>query len=96
MVRPKGDIAKWVPPEEVPPVEKPRFIEPEPPAPRTRTFPGFSGAFTEFIGAGITILTMTDCDTVGGIFALMRVRRGELLNQYENQVMKDLKELEGW
>jgi hypothetical protein len=36
----------------------------------------------------MTMLTMANCDTVEGIFAIMRVRRGELLNKYENEMMK--------
>jgi RHS repeat-associated protein len=62
----------------------------------TRSFPGVSGAFTEFIGAGITILSMTDCDVVNGIFGLVRQGKGGMLNMYEDQMYKELKQLEGW
>lgn len=62
----------------------------------TRSFPGVSGAFTEFIGAGITILTMTDCDVVNGIFGLVRQGKGGQLNMFEDQMMKELQQLEGW
>jgi len=67
---------------------------PIPEAPAPRTFPGLSGAFSEFIGAGITILTMTDCDTVNGIVALVRVSKGGLLNVYEDQMMKELERMQ--
>ena len=46
--------------------------------------------FAVFVDAGMTVLTMANCDVAEGIFALMRVRRGELANKYENQMMKDL------
>jgi RHS repeat-associated protein len=65
----------------------------EPPEPR---FPGVSAVGWQFIGAGLTILTMTDCDTVNGIFGLMRVQRGELLNESENNQMKQLNQQAGW
>ena len=65
------------------------------PAP-PRVFPSAFTAAGEFIGAGFTILSMTDCDTAEGIFALVRVSKGGLLNKYENRMMKDVKRLEGW
>jgi RHS repeat-associated protein len=57
---------------------------------------GFSGAAWSFIGAGITILSMTDCDTINGIFALVRQGKGGLANMYEDEQYKQLKQLEGW
>jgi len=62
----------------------------------TRVFPGVSGAFSQFVGAGITILTMTDCNTVEGILALVRQGKGGLANKYEDRMMKELNRLEGW
>jgi len=100
MLRPKLEVEPWTP----------RFRQPYP-APRVRTRPlaprvsrpipmrtyvGFSGALNEFFGAGITILTMTDCNTVEGILALARVSKGGLLNKYEDRMMKQLKEMEHW
>jgi len=55
-----------------------------------RKFPGFSGAFSEVVGAGTTILTMTDCNTVNGIWGLVRQGRGGLLNIYEDQLKQQL------
>jgi RHS repeat-associated protein len=54
-----------------------------------RPTPRFSAA-GELIGMGITVLTMTDCNTVNGIVALARVKKGGLLNVYEDQMMKQL------
>jgi RHS repeat-associated protein len=51
---------------------------------------GPSGAFGAILEAGMTMLTMANCDTVEGIFAIMRVRRGELSNKYENEMMKEV------
>jgi RHS repeat-associated protein len=55
-------------------------------------YPGLSGAFSIFVDSGITILTMTDCNTVNGIFGLVRQGKGGLLNIYEDQMMKQLEE----
>jgi RHS repeat-associated protein len=60
------------------------------PAPRTMMYPGFSGALTEFVGAGITILTMTDCNTVNGILGLVRQGKGGALNVYEDRLLKQI------
>jgi len=60
------------------------------PGPPTR-FTGVSGAANVFISAGITILTMTDCDTVQGIFALYRQGNGGMANKYADKLMRDLK-----
>jgi RHS repeat-associated protein len=43
-----------------------------------------------FVGAGITILTMTDCNTAQGIIGLVRQGKGGLLNVWEDQQMKEL------
>jgi hypothetical protein len=57
--------------------------------------PGLSGVAGAFVDMGMTVLTMANCDVGQGIFALMRVRRGELANRYENEMMKEL-EKELW
>jgi hypothetical protein len=56
----------------------------------TKLFPGFSTAFSEFVGAGITVLTMTDCDTANGILAIARMKKGGLLNVYEDRMVRKL------
>jgi RHS repeat-associated protein len=61
-------------------------------APRTMRYPGFTGAAGEFIGAGFTILTMTDCNTVNGILGLVRQGKGGLLNYNEDQQMKQIEQ----
>jgi RHS repeat-associated protein len=43
-----------------------------------------------FVGAGITVLTMTDCNTAQGILGLVRQGKGGLLNVYEDEQMKEL------
>ena len=79
-------IERWAEPAlEEPEYNMPKYEFPE------RGYPGFSGVFTEIVREGFTILTMTDCNTVNGIFALARVQRGELANAYENMEMKELK-----
>jgi RHS repeat-associated protein len=91
MVRPKLEVEKWTPrvrrPYPAPPLRvrphAPRIPRPAP-APRT---PGVGGVFVDM---GMTVLTMANCDVAEGISALMRVRRGELANKYENQMMKEL------
>lgn len=42
------------------------------------------------IGAGITVLTMTDCDTVEGIFSLVRQGKGGMANKYADRMYKQL------
>jgi RHS repeat-associated protein len=68
------------------------------PTPRQlpRTFPGFRAPVWQGIGAGAQILLMTDCDVVNGIFGLVRQGKGGLLNMYEDQMMKDLNQLQNW
>jgi hypothetical protein len=61
-----------------------------------RQFPGFVGAASEFIGAGITILTMTDCDTANGILGLVRQGKGGMLNIYEDRLRKQLEQEGVW
>lgn len=77
-----------------PPLREIPIPEPAPRIPRRasppRLSPGFSGALSEFIGAGITVLTMTDCNTVNGILGLVRQGKGGLLNVYEDQMMKQI------
>jgi RHS repeat-associated protein len=58
-------------------------------SPPTR-FTGFSGAANVFLSAGITILTMTDCNTVEGIFSLYRQGNGGLANKYADKVYKQI------
>jgi len=55
-----------------------------------RKFPGFSGAVSEVAGAGLTILTMTDCNTANGILGLVRQGKGGMLNVYEDRLRKQL------
>jgi hypothetical protein len=55
-----------------------------------RVFPGLLEAAGEFVGAGITILTMTDCNTVEGIFALVRQGKGGMANKYADRLYKQL------
>jgi len=54
------------------------------------SFSGFFRTGGAFIGAGITILTMTDCNTANGILGLVRQGRGGLLNVYEDQLKQQL------
>ena len=49
-----------------------------------------SSAAGWFLGAGITVLTMTDCNTVNGIIAIARMKEGGLLNVYEDRMMREL------
>ncbi len=44
----------------------------------------------EFLGAGITILTMTDCNTAEGIFALVRQGKGGMANKHADRLYKQL------
>ncbi len=63
------------------------------PLPRSapnRVFPSLLSAAGEFIGAGITVLTMTDCDTVNGLVAIARQKNGGLLNVYEDRMLRKL------
>ena len=62
---------------------------------RRRMLPPEAGVAGAFVDMGMTVLTMANCDVGQGIFALMRVRRGELANRYENEMMKEL-EKELW
>lgn len=81
-LRSKGEIALWKPPP---------TIERVPPATTPAGFPpGLTGAFSEFLGAGITVLTMTDCNTVEGIFALVRQGKGGMANKYADRLYKQL------
>ena len=57
-------------------------------------FRGVSDAIGEFVGAGIVVLTMTDCDTVNGILGLARQSRGGLLNVWEDRAMKQLEQID--
>jgi RHS repeat-associated protein len=54
------------------------------------TYPGVAGPISLFVGAGITILTMTDCNTANGIVGLVRQGKGGMLNAYADQQMKYL------
>src|SRR6185369_7657813 len=54
-------------------------------------FIGPSGAVAPFLSAGITILTMTDCNTAHGIFALYRQGSGGMANKYADQQMRQIK-----
>jgi RHS repeat-associated protein len=64
-------------------VERPR------PLPASQ-FSRLSGALGSFVGAGITVLTMTDCDTVNGLVAIARQKNGGLLNVYEDRMLRKL------
>jgi len=57
---------------------------------------GIVGAFAEFLGAGVTVLVMADCDVANGLIGLIRQGKGGQLNMYEDRDMKELKRLEGW
>jgi RHS repeat-associated protein len=61
-----------------------------------RQFPGLLGVGSEFIGAGITILTMTDCDTANGILGLVRQGKGGMLNIYEDRLRRQLEQEGVW
>jgi RHS repeat-associated protein len=106
MLRPKpGELALRLKVEP----STPRFRRPypapplrvRPPAlhiPRARP-PNYGGLYrvpSALLDAGMKILTMANCDTIEGIFGIMRVRRGELLNKYENEMMKELNKEMGW
>ncbi|HEX4262949.1 MAG TPA: RHS repeat-associated core domain-containing protein [Verrucomicrobiae bacterium] len=60
------------------------------PALEATSFSGLSRTFGGFIGAGLTILTMTDCNTVNGILGLVRQGNGGVLNIYEDRLLKQL------
>ena len=62
----------------------------KPAMPKPRLYAGLSGAASEFIGAGIVVLTMTDCNTVNGIIAIARMKEGGLLNVYEDRMLRQL------
>jgi hypothetical protein len=68
VVRAKGEMALWEAPEALP-IKRP-ILEPleRPIAPRA--FPSIYSGFGDLIGAGFTVLFMTDCNTVEGILAL--------------------------
>jgi RHS repeat-associated protein len=63
------------------------------PAPRITPprFTGVSGAVGAFVGAGITVLTMTSCDTVEGIFSLYRQGNGGMANKHADKLWKKIK-----
>ncbi len=62
--------------------------------PRPRAIPtryvGASGAIGAFFGAGLTVLTMTTCDTAEGIFALVRQGKGGMANKHADRIMKQI------
>ena len=60
----------------------------------THSYPGLSGAFSGFLDAGLTILTMTDCNTVNGIQGLLRQGNGGSVNIYQDRMLKELEELD--
>ena len=70
--------------EEAPQIERSVPLE----IPEPTNLSSVSGPLNIFVGAGITILTMTDCNTVQGIFGLVRQGKGGLLNLYEDRQMK--------
>lgn len=61
------------------------------PGPSARPTMPAGSPLNTFIGAGITILTMTDCNTVEGIFALYRQGSGGMANKHADKLLKDLK-----
>lgn len=97
--KPIFQVEAWTPrtrqPYPAPPLRVRPPAAPMPIAPPT-DYGGFSRAAGVFVDAGMTMLTMANCDTVEGIFGIMRVRRGELLNKYENVMMKELNKEMGW
>jgi len=60
------------------------------PTPATRTAT-FSSPLNTFVGAGITVLTMTSCDTVEGILSLVRQGKGGMANKHADKLWKKLK-----
>lgn len=67
--------------------QPPRIYRPAPPPSRVA---GLSSAFGEFFGAGLTVLTMTTCDTAEGIFALVRQGKGGMANKHADRMMKQI------
>jgi RHS repeat-associated protein len=65
----------------------------EKPTPRITPyrFIGASGAVGAFVGAGITVLTLTSCETVEGIFALHRQGKGGMANKHADKLWRQLK-----
>ncbi len=53
--------------------------------------PGLSAAAGWLVGAGITVLTLTDCNTVEGIFSLYRQGNGEMANMHADKLYKEIK-----
>jgi RHS repeat-associated protein len=105
MVRPKGELALWRPPSQTMPVDAPRRVRrpipwrpvprptlprPMPAAPST-SFAGLSGAAGGLVGSGLTVLTMTDCNTAEGIFALVRQGKGGMANKHADKLFKQIK-----
>lgn len=66
-----------------------RAISPRP-TPPART-PTFSSPINSFVTAGITILTMTDCNVVEGIFSLYRQGNGGMANKHADKLYKEIK-----
>jgi hypothetical protein len=57
------------------------------------TWRGVTGPLSQFVGAGITVLVMTDCDTVNGILGLVRQGKGGVLNYYEDRMLKEIDQM---
>jgi RHS repeat-associated protein len=105
IVRPKGDIMvrskleleRWRPsgrvrqPYQVPyrRVSPPAERIPRPSAPS----PG-RGVGGGIVDMGMTILTMTDCNVVNGIFGLVRQGKGGSVNFYQDRMLKELEEID--
>lgn len=96
MLRQEGELALWTETEVVPEtgaqlleVADPILERPIP------SFPtGWTAPASPFIGAGLTILMMTDCDTANGIFGLVRQGKGGVLNYYEDRQLKLLETMQ--
>lgn len=53
--------------------------------------PGPSAVLGGFLDMGLTILTMTDCNTVEGIFSLYRQGNGGMANKHADKLYKEIK-----
>jgi RHS repeat-associated protein len=53
-----------------------------------------STAVGSVIGAGITILTSTDCNVANGILGLVRQGKGGSVNVYQDRMLKELEEID--
>ena len=99
ILRPKGELARIPPGGGGAVVEssfeafeaKPRIPRPIPnralPGPRAT---GISGAFGGIVSAGLTVLTMSNCDTANGILSLVRQGKGGLANKNADRLFRQI------